>query len=126
MARKSITCCIIASLIAVATTASAGVTGKYKYAEKGFTGTMVISQDGKFFHFKFNTTDKSNNSACLFEATESAPRVRDDQPVAGTSDGGAMFKIAFKGNTAVVDMVDKGGECGMTGYFGGKYVKAGK
>jgi hypothetical protein len=105
---------------------AADVTGKYTYSEKGYTGTMIIKYTGRFFTFKFNTTSKSNGQMCEFSATEAPPRVNDDQPALGESESGVKFKISFKGNAAFVDVKNKGSECGMSGYFGGKYVKAGK
>jgi hypothetical protein len=105
---------------------AADVTGKYTYTEKGYTGVMIIKNTGRFFTFKFQTTSKSNGQMCEFSATEAPSRVNDDQPAHGESESGVKFKISFKGNAAFVNVQDKGSECGMSGYFGGKYVKAGK
>jgi hypothetical protein len=106
------------------------VKGKYTYTEKGYTGTMIIKwmkgQEGRAYAFTFKTTSKSNGQSCEFEATEMPSRIKDDQPAAGESDSGAKFKISFSGDTATVNVLEKGDECGMSGYFGGKYVKAKK
>lgn len=105
---------------------AADVTGKYNYVEKGYTGTMTIKAVGKFFTLTFRTKDKSSGQMCEFEALEAGERTNDSQPAVGKSESGAKFKISFKGDTATVVVLDKGDECGMSGYFGGKYVKAKK
>ena len=112
--------------LGVAASHAANVTGRYNYVEKGHTGTMVIKMQGKFFVFSFKTTDKSSGQMCEFDAAESGPRTEDDRPAVGSSDSGVRFKISIKGDTAMVDVEEKGDECGMSGYFGGKYVKAKK
>ena len=67
---------------------------------------------------------------CDFETYETpmdqgGGRVNDDLPAkGGTEDDGIKFTISFKGDAAVVNMESKGGECGMSGYFGGSYRKA--
>jgi len=54
-------------------------------------------------------------------------RVDDTLPAhGGTEDDGIKFAISFDGDTATVEVESKGEECGMSGYFGGKYVKAQK
>ena len=106
-----------------------GVTGRYTYVEPGYEGTMTISQMGPGFVFKFKTKSKSNGQMCDFQTYETpmdqgGGRVNDDLPAkGGTEDDGIKFAISFKGDTAVVDMESKGGECGMSGYFGGSYRK---
>ena len=106
-----------------------GVAGRYTYVEPGYEGTMTISQMGPGFVFKFKTKSKSNGQMCDFETYETpmdqgGGRVNDDLPAkGGTEDDGIKFTIIFKGDTAVVDMESKGGECGMSGYFGGSYRK---
>jgi hypothetical protein len=120
-------------LFALATTASLSyaldVEGTYKYLEKGYSGTMTISRMGPGFTFKFTTESLSNGQMCDFETYETpmdegGGRVDDELPaMGGTAEDGIKFKIAFKGKEAMVDMESKGDECGMSGYFGGKYVK---
>lgn len=108
------------------------VAGKYKYTEKGYTGTLVIKHMGPGFTFKFNTSSKSNGQMCDFETYETpidqgGGRVDDDLPAnGGTREDGIKFKISFSKNTATVDVESKGAECGMSGYFGGTYVKVSK
>lgn len=106
------------------------VKGRYTYTEKGYSGTMTIKwmkgQEGRAYAFVFRTTSKSNGQSCEFEAAEMPPRVKDDRPSAGESDSGAKFKISFSGDTAIVTVLARGGECGMSGSFGGKYIKAKK
>ena len=108
------------------------VAGKYKYTEKGYTGTMVIAQMGPGFTFKFQTSNKSNGQMCDFETYETpidqgGGRVNDDLPAhGGTQEDGIKFNIAFKKNTATIEVESKGTECGMSGYFGGTYVKVSK
>jgi hypothetical protein len=106
-----------------------GVAGRYTYVEPGYEGTMTIAQMGPGFVFKFKTKSKSNGQMCDFQTYETpvdqgGGRVNDDLPAkGGTEDDGIKFAISFKGDTAVVDMESKGGECGMSGYFGGTYRK---
>ncbi|WP_243439448.1 hypothetical protein [Fundidesulfovibrio soli] len=106
------------------------VTGRYVYNERGYKGTMTISRMGPGFVFKFKTTSLSNGQMCDFETFETpmdegGGRVDDDLPAkGGTKDDGIKFTISFKGDTALVDAESKGGECGMSGYFGGTYRKA--
>jgi hypothetical protein len=106
---------------------AADVRGKYEYQTNGYKGTMTIKwlsgQEGRAYAFVFRTVSKSNGQACEFQATEMPPRTNDNQPARGESRSGAKFKISFKGNTAIVDVLARGGECGMSGSFGGKYVK---
>lgn len=109
---------------------AADVRGTYTYDSKGYKGTMTIKwlegQEGRAFAFVFKTVNKSNGNECDFKAAEMPERTEDDKPAVGESDSGAKFKISFKGNTATVEVVERGGECGMSGDFGGKYVKAKK
>jgi len=108
------------------------VAGKYAYTEKGYKGTMVISQSGPGFLFKFETTSRSNGQSCDFETYETpmdegGGRVDDTLPAhGGTKDDGIKFNISFSGKNATVDVQSKGSECGMSGYFGGTYVKVAK
>jgi hypothetical protein len=108
------------------------VAGKYKYTEKGYTGTMIIAPMGPGFTFKFQTSNKSNGQMCDFETYETpidqgGGRVNDDLPAhGGTQEDGVKFNIAFKKNTATIEVESKGTECGMSGYFGGTYVKVSK
>lgn len=117
----------------VATTAFAlNPAGTYKYTENGYTGTMTISRMGPGYTFKFKTKDKRSGQMCDFETVETpidegGGRVDDTLPAhGGTKDDGIKFNITFSGNAATVDVDSKGGECGMSGYFGGKYVKTSK
>lgn len=109
---------------------AANPTGKYAYVEKGYRGSMVIKQQGPGFLFKFKTTSNANGQMCDFETYETpidqgGGRVDDDKPAnGGTKEDGIKFKITFSGNTATVDVSSKGDECGMSGYFGGKYVRS--
>jgi hypothetical protein len=108
------------------------VTGKYNYVEKGHKGTMTIARMGPGFVFKFKTTDTGNGQMCDFETVETpmdegGGRVNDELPAhGGTKDDGIKFNITFAGKNAQVDVESKGGECGMSGYFGGNYVKVAK
>lgn len=110
--------------------AAGGVEGRWTYTEPGYEGSMTISRMGPGFVFKFKTKSKSNGQMCDFETYETpidqgGGRVDDDVPAkGGTSDDGITFAIAFKGDTATVDVESKGDECGMSGYFGGTYRKA--
>ena len=105
------------------------VEGTYQYQQPGYTGTMTISRMGPGFVFTFNTTSQSNGQMCDFETYETpvdqgGGRINDAQPAhGGTADDGIRFNISFNGNTATVDVESKGEECGMSGYFGGQYVK---
>ena len=105
------------------------VEGEYRYVQPGYTGTMTISRMGPGFVFKFNTTSESNGQMCDFETYETpidqgGGRIHDDQPAqGGTEDDGIKFTISFEGSVATVDVESKGEECGMSGYFGGKYEK---
>jgi len=107
-----------------------GVEGRWTYTEPGYEGTMTIAQMGPGFVFKFKTKSKSNGQMCDFETYETpmdqgGGRVDDDLPAkGGVEDDGIKFTIAFKGDTATVDVESKGDECGMSGYFGGTYRKA--
>ena len=106
-----------------------GVEGTYHYAQQGYSGTMTIQQMGPGYVFIFNTTSNSNGQQCSFQTyetpvNEGGGRYNDDRPaLGGTQDDGIKFRISFSGNTANVDVISKGGECGMSGYFGGTYVK---
>jgi hypothetical protein len=133
--KKNLSATFVALMI-VLYTAEASVTqdvaGKYKYTEKGYTGTMVIKHMGPGFTFKFNTSSNSNGQMCDFETYETpidqgGGRVDDDFPAnGGTQEDGIKFKISFSKNTATVAVESKGAECGMSGYFGGTYVKLSK
>ncbi|GAB7078794.1 hypothetical protein JCM14635_04670 [Megalodesulfovibrio paquesii] len=124
---------MVAGVLMLGCFASAGwainPAGTYVYQEKGYTGTMVIEQQGPGFVFTFNTTSKSNGQQCDFQTYETpmdqgGGREDDDLPAkGGTEDDGIKFTIAFEGNKAVVDVESKGEECGMSGYFGGVYLK---
>jgi hypothetical protein len=106
-----------------------GVAGTYQYVQQGYSGTMTIRQMGPGYVFTFNTTSKSNGQMCDFQTYETpvhqgGGRIDDDLPAhGGTADDGIKFTISFTGNTATVDVESKGEECGMSGYFGGNYVK---
>ena len=103
--------------------------GEYSYKQEGFTGTMTISQEGPGFVFAFDTTSKSNGQQCQFTTYETpmdqgGGRDNDELPAhGGTEDDGIKFSISFNGDTATVDVDSVGQECGMSGYFGGEYVK---
>lgn len=105
------------------------VTGRYVYSAPGYKGTMTISRMGPGFVFKFKTTSTSNGQMCDFTTYETpidegGGRVKDDLPAkGGTKDDGIKFTITFNGDTAIVDAKSKGGECGMSGSFGGTYQK---
>jgi hypothetical protein len=128
---KRISVVIILTLLTLGFSAvvshAADVRGKYNFSENGYSGTMTIKwakgYEGRAYAFAFNTKSKTNGQSCQFEATEMPSRTRDDQPAAGESDSGAKFKISFSGDTAIVNVLSKGNECGMSGFFGGKYVK---
>ncbi|MEN6439469.1 MAG: hypothetical protein ABFD97_12920 [Syntrophobacter sp.] len=128
---KRISVVVIAALLMVGLTFAAAyaadVRGQYAYVEKGYKGTMTIKwlkgYEGRAYAFVFRTVNPSNGQSCEFEATEIPPRTNDTQPAAGESDSGAKFKISFQGDTARVNVVKKGGECGMSGFFGGTYKK---
>ncbi len=106
--------------------------GTYTYREKGYKGTMVIEQMGPGFTFVFKTTSTSNGQECDFQTYETpvdqgGGREDDALPAkGGTEDDGIKFAIAFKGNEAMADVESRGGECGMSGNFGGKYLKKSK
>jgi hypothetical protein len=126
----------VATLFAVAghagTCFAFDAAGKYTYAEKGYSGTMTIKRMGPGFVFKFKTTDKSTGQMCDFETYETpidqgGGRVNDELPAkGGTKDDNIKFTISFSGNAAIVDVESTGAECGRSGYFGGKYIKATK
>ena len=125
-----LTAFILATVVLCPLVSSAmDVEGAYRYMEPGYTGTMTISRMGPGFVFAFSTTSKSNGQMCEFETFETpidqgGGRIDDDQPAhGGTEDDGIKFKISFEGNNANVDVESKGGECGVSGYFGGKYEK---
>lgn len=106
--------------------------GTYSFREKGYKGTMVIKRMGQGFTFTFKTQDLRNAQMCDFTTFETpidqgGGRTDDTLPAhGGTKDDGIAFAIAFSGTTATVTVDSKGGECGMSGYFGGKYVKTSK
>jgi len=120
----------VVCLVLVATTAFAqNPVGTYKYAEKGYSGTMTISRMGPGFAFAFKTKDTRSGQMCDFKTVETpieegGGRVDDALPGhGGTKDDGIKFTISFSGKNATVQVDSKGDECGMSGYFGGKYVK---
>lgn len=82
--------------------------------------------------FTFKTISLSNGQECDFQTYETpvdqgGGREDDDLPAkGGTTDDGIKFTIVFKGNEAMVDVESRGGECGMSGNFGGKYQKISK
>lgn len=121
---------LLTLLFSAAASHAADVRGKYEYQANGYKGTMIIKwlkgQEGRAYAFAFKTVSKTNGQSCEFEAAEMPSRTNDDQPARGESDSGAKFKISFKGDTAKVDVLEKGGECGMSGFFGGNYVKVKK
>jgi hypothetical protein len=109
---------------------AADVRGKYEYQTNGYKGTMIIKwlkgQEGRAYAFTFKTVSKTNGQECDFEAYEMPSRIEDDKPAQGESASGVKFKISFKGDAAIVAVVERGDECGMSGSFGGKYVKVKK
>jgi len=131
---KRISFVVIAALLMIgftfAAAQAADVRGQYTYMEKGHKGTMTIKwlkgYEGRAYAFVFKTVSASNGQSCEFEAHETPPRTIDTQPASGESPDGAKFKISFHGDTATVKVVTKGGECGMSGYFGGMYKKVSK
>lgn len=98
---------------------------RYTYREKGFSGYMDVFLVGRFFKITIETMDKANGQQCSFTARESGPRTKNEYPAEATTETGAMFKLDFSkdGKIATVEVVDKGEECGMTGWFGGKYTR---
>jgi len=120
----------VISLALSATCEAKGVAGRYTYVEPGYEGTMTITQSGPGYAFTFKTKSKSNGQMCDFKTYETpidegGGRVDDDAPAkGGVKDDGIKFTISFKGDAAVVDVESKGDECGMSGYFGGRYRKA--
>lgn len=106
--------------------------GTYAYKEKGYKGTMVIEHSGPGFTFTFKTISTGNGQECDFQTYETpvdqgGGRTDDALPAkGGTTDDGIRFTIAFKGKEAVVDVASRGGECGMSGNFGGTYLKTSK
>lgn len=103
--------------------------GSWKYVEPGYEGVMIISRAGPAYVFTFETTSLSNGQMCDFTTYETpvdqgGGRVDDTLPaMGGTQEDGIRFRIGFKGNEADIDMQAKGMECGMSGYFGGRYIK---
>ena len=67
---------------------------------------------------------------CDFETYETpidqgGGRVDDSLPAnGGTTEDEIRFTISFQGDKAIIDVESKGFECGMSGFFGGTYVKA--
>lgn len=108
------------------------VAGKYTLVSSGYKGTMTIKRMGPGFVFRFKTMSLANGQMCDFETYETpidqgGGRTDDTRPAhGGTADDGIKFDISFSGNTATVDVLSRGDECGMSGTFEGKYVKAGK
>ena len=131
---KRISVIVIVTLLTLGFSAAAShaadVRGKYEYQANGYKGIMIIKwlkgQEGRAYAFTFKTVSKTNGQECDFEAIEMPSRIEDDKPAKGESDTGAKFKISFKGDIATVTVVARGGECGMSGSFGGKYVKVKK
>lgn len=128
---KTVSClAALGVMLAASSALAADVTGKYGYQEKGYTGSMVIKSQGPGFVFTFKTKSTSNGQMCDFTTFETpvdegGGRDDDAKPAhGGTKDDGIKFAIKFSGNTATIDVDSKGSECGMSGYFGGKYVKA--
>ncbi len=121
---------LLAFFLLPGSASAADAEGTYNYVEDGYKGTMIITQMGPGFVFTFDTTSKSNGKQCQFETYETpmdegGGREVDDLPAhGGTADDGIKFIITFDGDTAMVDVESVGAECGMSGYFGGKYVKA--
>lgn len=124
--KKFIAVMVVAVWLSAGVAQAADATGKYTFSEKGFKGFMQINDQGRYFSVHIETTDKANGQQCLFDAMESGPRDNDSYPAVATSDGGAKFKLKFSkdGKTANVEVETKGEECGMTGFFGGKYIKS--
>ena len=128
----SITLALLIAVMSAGVSSAMDVEGTYQYMEQGYTGTMTISRMGPGFVFAFETTSQSNGQMCAFETYETpmdqgGGRVDDTLPAhGGTEDDGIKFAISFDGDTATVEVESKGEECGMSGYFGGKYVKAQK
>ena len=124
--------CVCLGVLVAAFQVLAGGTqpeGTWEYVEEGYTGTMTISRMGPGFVFAFDTVSQSNGQQCQFETFETpmdqgGGREDDNLPAhGGTEDDGIRFGISFDGDTATVDVESTGAECGMSGFFGGKYVK---
>lgn len=107
--------------------------GTYSYREGGYSGTMVITQasDSPVTWKALITTVEKAPSAhtCDFTATgtqliSSATAVEAQfQSKVDDGDEPAKFAVTFTAQGAEVDLQSKGIECGMRGYFGGKYQK---
>jgi len=101
------------------------IVGRYKFIEGDSKGYMTVESAGKYFTIKFETTFIPRQQGCMFEA-RTDDFDENGNPTYGESDEGMKFSIKFKKGLAEVEEIssDAGRPgCGMTGYFGGKYVK---
>jgi uncharacterized protein YecT (DUF1311 family) len=104
-------------------------TGVYKYQEKGYSGEMKIEQirqNPKIYQATIETINNGTTHMC--ELSINGYVKKDTQDLSSVLFTGAAgdpekFIAVFSGNAAKIDIPKQSQNCGMSGYFGGKWKK---
>jgi uncharacterized protein YecT (DUF1311 family) len=124
--------------VAVQTASAFSIDGEYSYKESGCSGNMEIKEVafGMDPHIiaKINTVCTDQYHTCILTA-KGGRMISSDTSISATfasieddgsaPDNPAKFQIEFTKNGATIDVSEKGGTCGLNGWFGGKYMKEG-
>ena len=112
------------------------IDGEYLYKESGCSGGMKIQENtfGMYPHIiaKIDTVCTGQYHTCVL-TSRGGRIISSDKSISANfvsieddgsrPDNPAKFTIEFTKHGATVDVSEKGGYCGLNGWFGGKWVK---
>lgn len=103
--------------------------GVYKYQEKGYSGEMKIEQikqNPKVYQATIETINNGTTHMCGLSINGYIKKDTQDSSsilFVGTAGDPEKFITVFSGNEAKIDIPEQSQNCGMSGYFGGKWKK---